>query len=63
MPQEFFDHYWDTVRWKEVAREARTGTCRDAGATDLRRSSTISTYSERLSTGEILVFCMKALIP
>ena len=62
MAQDFFEHYWDTVRWKEVAREARTVSYREAEPAGSGRSSTIFTYSERISIGEMLVFGMKVLI-
>lgn len=62
MSQDFFEHYWDTVRWKEVAREARAVPYREAGANSAAYSPTISTYSESMSIGEIFLFLIKLVI-
>lgn len=62
MAQDFFEHYWDTVRWKEVAREARAVPYREQGDNSAAYSPTTSTYSGSMSIGEIFLFLVKLVI-
>ncbi|MES3000223.1 MAG: hypothetical protein V4787_05985 [Pseudomonadota bacterium] len=61
MAQDFFDHYWDTVRWKEVAREARpvSSPAREAGW-DERAASAYS--GETMTLGAMLLFLVKFVV-
>jgi hypothetical protein len=54
--QDFFEHYWETERWKEVAREARPPTASSYAP------AITSTYSGDRDVGGALRGLAKALL-
>jgi hypothetical protein len=58
MAQDFFEHYWDTVRWKEVAREARPVSA-PTSAHDLNTGPAPAYSGRPLTFAEMVLFLVK----